>query len=137
MAQDSATIDSFQFSLLDAKSDTSLSIDIHSEFQDDDKNIPLKSIDIDLNNDGYPEKLTPNEYLCGSGGCPWIIYDQRSGAIIGKIDGGILIVKKRTTNDYYIIETHWNLGGGIGTVTPYEFRMNSYFPISKFEIEEE
>lgn len=134
-AQDSTTIDSFRFTLLDAKLDTSLSADIRIGFQDDDESIPLKSIDIDLNRDGCPEKLIPNEYLCGSGGCPWIIYDPKSCTIIGKIDGKVILVNNRLKNDYCIIEAYWSYGAGEGIVLFYELSSGSYSLVSQDEIE--
>jgi len=135
LAQDSTTIDSFRFTLLDAKLDTSLSSDVRNGFQDDDESTPLKSIDIDLNRDGCPEKLIPNEYLCGSGGCPWIIYDQKSRTIIGKIDGKVILVKNRLKNDYCILEVYWSYGAGEGIVLFYELSSSSYRLVSQNEIE--
>lgn len=135
LAKDSTTIDSFRFTLLDAKLDTSLSSDVRNGFQDDDESIPLKSIDIDLNGDGCPEKLIPNEYLCGNGGCPWIIYDQKSNTIIGKIDGGVILVKNRLINDYCILEAYWHYGAGGGIVLFYEFLSGTYCLVSQNEIE--
>ena len=53
--------------------DGSLPGSIRDAFEDDDGR-PLKSASVDLDGDGVAEKLVPNEFLCGTGGCPWVIF---------------------------------------------------------------
>jgi hypothetical protein len=70
-----------QISLDSVMVDSSLGENIRSFFEEDDGKTTLKSFDVDLNEDGQFEKFIPNEHLCGTGGCPWIIYDIKSNKL--------------------------------------------------------
>ena len=78
---------------------------------DDDNGRPLRSVAVDLNGDGVPEKFVPNEFMCGQGGCPWVIYDQRSKKIIGRIFGLSIEVMEVTKNGFNSLEASYSTGG--------------------------
>ena len=77
---------------------------------DDDDGRPLKSISIDLNNDKLPEKLIPNETLCGKGGCPWIVYSPKHRKVIGSFLADAFVVLDISNGGYKSIQTYWNEG---------------------------
>jgi hypothetical protein len=115
----------YQFDIGDAAIDASLNVAIRSEFEDDDPDIELKSISVDLNNDGIKEKLIPNEILCGKGGCPWLVYDTKKKITIGKIDGATLIIDTEIVNGYLIIET-FGRAGDDGSAAIYKYAIGKY-----------
>ncbi len=124
----------FKFELMDVKIDSSLEENIRNYFADDDSSYALKSIEIDLNNDGNSEKFIPNEFLCGSGGCPWLIYNPKSRKVIGEIFGKVLFINNVKVNDYYTIEVYSRNGGGKGKVNFYEYSDGNYKIVNTFEL---
>ena len=88
-----------QVTLGNAVVDHDVELVVRSELDDDDGR-PLRSVSIDLNGDGVPEKVVPNEFLCGQGGCPWIVYEQVSRKVIGRLFGSSIEVLDRTTNGF-------------------------------------
>lgn len=121
------------FTLADAESDSLLSGDVRAKFDDDDGR-PLKSVSLDLNGDGMQEKFVPNEFLCGNGGCPWIIYDPHMRRVLGRVDGKFIIVDVKKDSGYSQIETFMGLGGGEGDVLTYAFSKGQYKRIGKVSL---
>jgi hypothetical protein len=80
---------------------------VRDAFADDDGKA-MKSVSVDLNDDKNPEKLIPNEFLCGNGGCPWLVYST-------KLHEG-----------YKSIRTYWSLGAGESGTALYQFRRGAY-----------
>lgn len=64
---------------------------------DDDDGKPMKSVSVDLNNDKIPEKLIPNEFLCGNGGCPWLVYSPKLKKVIGRLFGNTIVILDTST----------------------------------------
>ncbi|MBI3788852.1 MAG: hypothetical protein HY276_11435 [Ignavibacteriales bacterium] len=114
-----------RISLSDTEADTSLPASIRDSFEDDDGR-PLRSFSCDLNGDGVEEKFIPNEFLAGTGGAPWVIYDPGKAKVIGTIDAGVIFVQIKSSGSYRNLECYWGLGGGEGIVTLYTFSGNSY-----------
>jgi len=94
-------------------------------FADDDGR-PVRSVAIDLNADGIPEKLVPNEFLCGNGGCPWLIVDERSGKLIGTLFGSSIVVTEDVVNGYRVLEAHGSLGASDPVTDTYEYSDGAY-----------
>lgn len=127
----------FAYELRDAKVDSSLDNNIRYNFVDDDGSNSLKSISVDLNNDGIDEKLIPNEFLCGSGGCPWLVYSLNMKKVIGEIFGIVLYIDTKQKNGYKVIETYSRNGGGKGTVSFYEYLKGHYNSVNRVDLKGE
>jgi hypothetical protein len=117
---------SISFQQSDVKIDTALSKDIRKSFTDDDTSYALKSFSTDLNGDGITEKFIPNEFLYGTGGCPWLIFSTKSDKIIGRIDGLIVYLQPEKTNRYSDIETYWGMGADQAIVNINKYDGNGY-----------
>ena len=113
------------FTLQQAIFDTTLTDDVREAFADDDGR-PLKSIAVDLNGDGKHEKLIPNEFLCGSGGCPWVIFEPGSRRILGEINAKEIEVLSQKVNGYFSLKCSWSLGADRLTFTHYAFDGRKY-----------
>lgn len=124
----------FTISRSDAKTDSLLNDSLYYYFDDFDESIPLKSITFDLNKDGYKEKFIPNDVLCGSGGCPWIIYDSNEEKLLGYISGIIIYINNTTANEYFQIESYWKNGADEGFVMIYEFSDGQYKITNRFTL---
>jgi len=130
--QDSA-LSLFSFGYTETHLDSTLNDSIYYLFDDFDKSIPLKSIAFDLNEDGNKEKFIPNDCLCGTGGCPWIIYDVNKQKLLGKISGGVIYINQKKINGYHEIETYLRNGADGGSVMVYEYT-NGKFVLKKSAI---
>jgi len=93
---------------------------------DDDDGRPLRSVSVDLNSDGVPEKFVPNEFLCGQGGCPWVIFDQRSQKVIGRIFGSVIEVMEVTKDGLHSLEASYSTGAANIEKAIYEFSDGHY-----------
>jgi hypothetical protein len=106
--------------------DKTLPESVRETFEDDDGSKPMKSVSVDLNNDKNPEKLVPNEFLCGNGGCPWVVYSPKLNKIIGRLFGNAIVILDTSTEGYKTIRTSWNLGAGETGTAIYKFRNGAY-----------
>lgn len=97
----------------------------------DDDGRPLRSVSIDLNGDGLPEKFVPNEFLCGQGGCPWLVYDQGGDKVIGTIFGSSIEVMERNVNGYRVLEAYSSTGGAREDTNIYEFSHGQYQKVAR------
>jgi len=105
--------------------DSEIPDSVRKKFDDDDGR-PMKSVSIDLNNDKVPEKLIPNEFLCGNGGCPWLIYSPTLNKVIGDLFGKAIVVLDTSNEGYKSIQTYWRLGPDIQETAVYKFQNGSY-----------
>ena len=117
--------DTQTFSLVAAVRDNNIPESIRMTFDDDDGK-PMKSVTVDLNNDKNPEKLIPNEFLCGSGGCPWVIYSPKLNKVIGRFFANTIVILDNSTENYKSIQTSWKLGAGKTDITVYKFKNGAY-----------
>ena len=106
--------------------DKSIPESVRESFDDDDGKVPMKSVSVDLNNDNNPEKLIPNEFLCGNGGCPWLIYSTKLNKVIGHLFGNTVVVLDASTAGYKDIQTRWSQGAGQTGSAVYRFRNGAY-----------
>jgi len=116
--------------------DNKLPENVRSAFDDDDDRA-LNSISIDLNGDGIKEKLIPNEFLRGTGGCPWVVFDTKRKRVVGKIDAMVTFVQKRKQSGYFVLECYWRNGGDSGSVTTYAFNGREYVKLGSLSIQDE
>jgi hypothetical protein len=84
------------FSVRSAQPDDTIPDALREQFEKDDGS-PLRSVPIDLDGDGTPEKLV----LCGvpsaSGGYQWLVYDVKNGTGRGLIVGALIFVGRETS----------------------------------------
>jgi hypothetical protein len=95
------------------------------------------TVTIDLNGDGVPEKFIADGNMCGSGGCPWIIYDGKTNSVLGEVDGIIVYILKKKQNGFPLIETYWKLGGSNATVYYYTFINKKYKKVRGKSLDEQ
>ncbi len=113
-----------KYELDNALEDNSLGDEVRDAFEDDDGRA-LKSIAIDLNGDSKPEKLVPNEFLCGNGGCPWIVYSPTVKRVIGKLFANRILVLTTVTHGYNVLKCSWS-GSGQTKTAIYVFNGKRY-----------
>jgi hypothetical protein len=93
---------------------------VREAFADDDGR-SMKSISVDLDDDKSPEKLVPNEFLCGNGGCPWLVYSEKLGRVIGQLFGTTITILGKSTGGFRAIQSTSR-----ATTTTYEFHDRHY-----------
>ncbi len=113
-----------KYELDNALEDNSLGDEVRDAFEDDDGRA-LKSIAIDLNGDDKPEKLVPNEFLCGNGGCPWVVYSPTLKRVIGKLFANRILVLATTIHGYHVLKCSWS-GSGQTNTAFFVFNRNRY-----------
>lgn len=113
------------FSVRSAQPDDTVPEVMREQFEKDDGS-PLRSVAIDLNGDGTPEKLV----LCGvpasSGGYQWLVFDVKNGTGRGIIVGTVIFVGRDADNGYSRLETYWKQGGDMSVVSRYGFDKTRY-----------
>lgn len=125
LAANRALSDTQTFSRASAVPDREMPESVREAFDDDDGR-PMKSISVDLNNDKHPEKLILNEFLCGNGGCPWLVYSPKLKKVIGRLFGNTIAILDTSTEGYKRIHTGWSLGAGRSGTAEYKFRDGAY-----------
>jgi hypothetical protein len=113
------------FTARSAKLDETLGDAIRNEFEDDDGS-PLKSVAIDLNEDGKEEKFVFNSVLTGTGGSQWLVYDVEKSVVRGIVVGAIIFVERQTNEGWPRLETYWKQGGDMAVVFNYTFVRGKY-----------
>lgn len=113
------------FTVRSAVPDASIPDTVREEFEKDDGS-PLKSVTVDLDGDGRPEKVV----LCGvpapSGGYQWLVFDPAAAVVRGGLVGTIFFVGRETDDGYARLETYWKQGGEMSIVTRYAFARGRY-----------
>jgi hypothetical protein len=112
-------------SLGDVTVDGSLPDSIRDAFDDDDGRL-LKSASVDLDGDGIAEKFVPNEFLCGNGGCPWVMYSVTQKRVIGTVFGSTLVVESSSIEGYKILNVSFSEGANQVVTQKYAF-INGYY----------
>jgi hypothetical protein len=113
------------FSVRSAQPDDTIPDALRQQFEKDDGG-PLRSVPIDLDGDGVPEKFV----LCGvpslSGGYQWLVYDVRNATGRGVIVGTLIFVGRETDGGWPRLETCWKQGGDMSVVSRYAFDKTRY-----------
>lgn len=84
---------------------------VREAFEDDDGR-PLRSVAVDLGGGPGPEKLIPNDLLCGNGGCPWLVYNADDDRIIGRFFAATLTILEETACGYRVLRARSHVGSG-------------------------
>jgi hypothetical protein len=117
--------DNSTFSLQSATLDKTIPEFVRKSFEDDNGK-PMKSISVHLSTKKIPEKLIPNEFLCGSGGCPWVIYSPTMNKVIGRIYGRNITILSDSMEGFKSIEGEWRLGTEMTDTAQYKFHKGTY-----------
>jgi hypothetical protein len=123
-AQDRFPMRTF-FSVRSAQPDDTIPEALRGQFEKDDGS-PLRSVAIDLNGDGTPEKFVLCGVLAQSGGYQWLVYDVKNGTGRGLVIGTLIFVGSETDNGYARLETYWRQGGDMSIVSRYAFDRTRY-----------
>ena len=98
---------------------------VRKMFADDDGR-PLVSDAFDLNGDGVQEKFIPNEFLCGNGGCPWLIYSHSENRVIGSIFGSIINVLVDEHDGFKDISVSYHMGSDSEVIEVFRYSKKYY-----------
>lgn len=113
------------FTVRSAVPDPSVPETVREQFEKDDGS-PLKSVSVDLDGDGRPEKFV----LCGvpapSGGFQWLVFDPLAGTVRGGLVGSVFFVGRETDGGFPRLETYWKQGGEMSIVSRYAFSKGRY-----------
>ena len=113
------------FSVRSAQPDDTVPEVMREQFEKDDGS-PLRSVSVDLNGDGTPEKFVLCGVLAQSGGYQWLVYDVKNGTGRGVIVGTLIFVGRDADNGYPRLETYWRQGGEMSVVSRYAFDRTRY-----------
>ncbi len=105
--------------------DESLPGELASEFEKDE-GASLRSVTIDLDGDGRPEKFVLGGSLSSSGGRQWLIYDPARNVGRGIVIGAIVFVTREVQEGFPVLETYWKQGGEMAVVFRYACSRGRY-----------
>ncbi|HSA95938.1 MAG TPA: hypothetical protein VLJ16_07800 [Acidobacteriota bacterium] len=113
------------FSVRSAQLDDSIPNILREQFEKDDGG-PLRSVSVDLDGDGRPEKFILSSVPTSGGGYQWLVYDPVRGTGRGIIVGAIIFIGRETDGGYPRLETYWKQGGDMSVVFRYAFDKTRY-----------
>ena len=94
----------------------------------------------DLNRDGVAELFLSPQEMCGTGGCPWYIFEKKEQekyhVFLGEIFGGFntLILVPNPKATYSTLRIYHHMSADSGIVVDYEFKENQYEEVFSKEI---
>ena len=92
----------------------------------------IKSVSIHLSKNKKCEKLILDEEICGTGGCPWLIYSTTERRVIGRIPLAFLIwVLPRDKNGYVGLEAISKVGWNNFNVSKLEYKNGNFIEIRR------
>ena len=113
------------FTIRSAQEDDTLPPELRKEFEKDDGS-PLKSVPVDLDEDGNAEKFFLSGVLSASGGYQWLVYDPAKSAARGIVVGTIIFISRESDEGYPKLETYWKQGGDMSIVFRYKYGRDRY-----------
>jgi hypothetical protein len=113
------------FSVRSAQPDGTIPEVLREQFEKDQGG-PLRSVAIDLNGDGTPEKFVLSAVPSASGGYQWLVYDVKNGTGRGLVIGALIFVGRDADGGFPRLETYWRQGGDMSVVSRYAFDKTRY-----------
>ncbi len=113
------------FSVRSAQLDDSIPNILREQFEKDDGG-PLRSVSVDLDKDGRPEKFVLSSVPTSGGGYQWLVFDPVRGTGRGIVIGAIIFIGRETDGGYPRLETYWKQGGDMSVVFRYAFDRSRY-----------
>lgn len=108
------------FTVRSAVPDPSLPETLRTQFEKTNEE-PLRSVTLDLNLDGVPEKFVLNPLAAIATGHQWLVFDQKKGAVLGFVTGALIFVHREAEGRFPKLETYWKQGGEMAVVFEYVF----------------
>ncbi|MEJ2130554.1 MAG: hypothetical protein P8Y95_02780 [Gammaproteobacteria bacterium] len=68
----------------------------------------------------------PNEFLCGNGGCPWLIYDPARARLVGRIFASSIEITDRMVNGHRVLRARFTVGASEERWESYAFTRDGY-----------
>jgi hypothetical protein len=91
---------------------------------------------VDVDNDGACDWLVEaGESLCGTGGCPYVLLDGRSGRRLGDFFGSPIVVFDHRRNGLRVVEAFQHLGAESAALVTYEFDGTAYRTSARAELD--
>lgn len=82
--------------------------------------------EMDLNDDGCGERfLVSPEWLCGTGGCAYVLLASGSLAMIGEFFGHLAFLDERV-DGFRVIQSYSHVGAGLANLDTYVFDGRTY-----------
>jgi hypothetical protein len=113
------------FSVRSAQPDDTIPEALREQFEKDDGG-PLRSVSVDLDGDGTPEKFVLCAVPSAAGGYQWLVYDVKNGTGRGIVIGAIIFVGRETDGGFARLEAYWKQGGNMSVVSRYAFDVTRY-----------
>jgi hypothetical protein len=113
------------FSVRSAQLDESVPNILREQFEKDDGG-PLRSVSVDLDGDGRPEKFVLSSVPTSGGGYQWLVFDPVRGTGRGIVIGAIIFIGRQTDGGYPRLETYWKQGGDMSVVFRYAYDKTRY-----------
>lgn len=90
----------------------------------------------DINGDGIPERfVVAHDSLCGTGGCPVLLLEGRSGHRIGEFFGAVAVLRRRV-NGYAVIQLVSRRDIATTGIETQAFKRGSYARVSHALLDE-
>ena len=90
-----------------------------------------KALLVDMNADGTADWLVESSpTLCGTGGCPYVLVDGRSGRRLGEFFGSSIVILEQRINGLPVVQAFAHLSVDSGTFTTSVFDGTSYQTVS-------
>src|SRR5262245_29496593 len=105
-----------------------------AQLGDEEEETP-RGVRVDLNEDGSEEYiLIGSGKSCGTGGCPYKLFDGRSHQILGTLFGDPLILTDARINGFTVLCMYSHMSAGSGSYNTYVFDGHTYEPVSSLSL---
>jgi hypothetical protein len=89
----------------------------------------------DLNGDGVPDYIVRSApILCGTGGCPYALFDGNNGTYKGQVFGTVIRSKGKAFGGWAVLEAFSRTSAQMQTYTVYAVNGDRYEPIAGLSV---